>query len=459
MSEKVINQHLQDCFLFLTITDNDFVKIARQCIPANYFSSITGDIARLCYNFYDLCNQAPGNHLYDEVARFLYKTDDDRKKLYLDYLNRVCEMAPPNKEYVLSRVSHFLKARAMEESLMRAAPLAEKGEFDQVEQILMKALKSGIPLVEDGIEYPGDPDKEPSYYATAGAGEIVCPTGISIIDRGIKGLRRGQLLCIFAGFKLGKTWGCVQIASQALITGHKVCEISHEASAEEVEMRHDMMFGSLTSEETEGSIELFDYDEEGNLTGTRIEEVDTVFNREVVRETRRVVSRYGGESIIRKYSMGTCTIGEIERYLDYLETFKHFIPDVLISDYVEKMKLPSASEGRDSINEAYINLKRIADERKIVVITASQVKAKALEKSMIGEADAASEDIRKLGNIDLGLFFGATPVQRRRGLMQAFVLVNRSGPEKFGCVCSRNLRCGQFVLDCWPLHFEDDKKP
>ena len=153
--------------------------------------------------------------------------------------------------------------------------------------------------------------------------------------------------------------------------------------------------------------------------------------------------------------MGSCTIGEIERYLDYLETFKGFVPDLIINDYVEKMKLSAFSQGRDAINEIYINLKRIADERNIAVVTASQIKTKYLESDTISEAGAAAEDARKLGNVDLGLFFGMSKTQARRGLMQAFVLVNRSGPQKFGCIVSRNLTVGQLTLDCWPLRFND----
>jgi len=269
-------------------------------------------------------------------------------------------------------------------------------------------------------------------------------------------LRRTRLTCIFAGYKVGKTWGCIHLATEALTHGRKVLEISHEASGEEVEMRHDMMLGSLVSEETEEDVEYYEYDDEGKKVGTIIETRDSVYNEKAVKKIRDNIRKFGGRAIIKKYPMGTCSIGEIERYLDYLETFKGFIPDLIINDYVEKMKLSKSREGRDGINETYMHLKRIADERKVAVVTASQIKTKFLESATISEAGAAAEDARKLGNIDLGLFFGMNRTQERRGLMQAYVLVNRFGPQKFGCVVSRNLKVGQLVLDNWPIQYDGE---
>ena len=454
-SHKVVSQHIQDCFLYLSVTDTDFLRMARTTIKPNYFSSqVTEDIVGLCYAYFDQFGVAPENHLYDELVRSLHKADEDKKGNYYKYLERINQMEAPNKEYVISSFSKFVQAREFEEALIESAPLVETGNFDRAREIMQKACKAGISKAEDGIEYPGN--WPPTYYDAAEFKEVVCPTGIPLIDRRIKGLRRSRVTCIFAGYKVGKTWGCGQISIEALLMGRKILEISHEATGAEIEMRHDMTLGSLVSENAEEDVEFCEYDEEGNKTGTFTEVRDTVFNPEAVKKVRDRIQRFGGKAIIKKYPMRTCTIGEIERSLDYLEIHKHFIPDLLINDYVEKMKLSSGGEGRDAINEAYMDLKRIADERNIAVLTASQIKTHFLESSNISEAGAAAEDARKLGNIDLGLFFGMSRLQAQRNLMQAYVLVNRFGPQKFGCVVSRNLKVGQLVLDCWPIRWGEN---
>jgi len=456
-SYKVVSQHIQDSFILLAITDVTFLRMARTSIKSSYFSSkVTEDVVNLCYAYYDQFQEAPGNHLYDELVRFTNKFDEDKKQLYHKYVKRIQQMDPPNQKYVISTFNKFVQARELEEYLIDAAPLVERGEFDSARELLQKALRSGVAQEEDGIEYPGN--WPPTYHSNTGFREVICPTGIRIIDNGIKGIRRTGLTCIFAGYKVGKTWGCIQLAREALIHGRKVLEVSHEASAEEVEMRHDMMFGSLIDAEGPKEVEFIEYDNEGVKTATHTEVRGSVFDMAAVKQLRDKIRRFGGKAIIKKYPMGTCSIGEIERYLDYLETFKHFIPDLLISDYVEKMKMPKAGEGRDRINETYINLKRIADERNIAVVTASQIKTKYLESSTISEAGAPAEDARKLGNVDLGLFFGMSRTQAERNLMQAYVLVNRSGPQKFGCIVSRNLAVGQLALDCWPIGFNGEEK-
>jgi len=451
-NHKVVSQHVQECFLFLAITDVTFLRMARMAIKSSYFSSrVTEDIVNLCYDYYDAFQEAPQNHLYDELVRFTNKFDEDKKQLYHKYVERIQQMDVPNQKYVISSFSKFVQARELEEYLIDAAPLVERGEFDSARGLLQKALRSGMVKEEDGIEYPGN--WPPTYQISAGFREVICPTGFRIIDKGIGGIKRTALTCIFAGYKVGKTWGCIQLAKEALMAGKKVLEVSHEASADEVEMRHDMMFGSLVDSDGPKEVEFTEYDGEGTKVATHTELRESVFSTAAVKIVRDRIRKFGGKAIIKKYPMGTCSVGELERYLDYLETFKQFIPDMLISDYVEKMKMPKAGEGRDQINETYINLKRIADERNIAVVTASQIKTKYLESSNISEAGAPAEDARKLGNIDLGLFFGMSRMQAQRNLMQAYVLVNRSGPQKFGCVVSRNLAVGQLALNCWPIKF------
>jgi len=146
-------------------------------------------------------------------------------------------------------------------------------------------------------------------------------------------------------------------------------------------------------------------------------------------------------------------MGEIERYLDWLETNHGFIPDILINDYVEKMKGMSGDRSRDAINEAYIQHKRIADERNIVVITMSQVPRQSLEKSIISQRDAPAEDARKLGNVDIGLFFGQTREQEQSNRMNVWVLVGRSQKMAFGCTTVVNKAIGQLCLGCYPIKF------
>jgi hypothetical protein len=149
---------------------------------------------------------------------------------------------------------------------------------------------------------------------------------------------------------------------------------------------------------------------------------------------------------------------EIERYLDYLETYKNFIPDVVINDYPEKMKLPFGEYRRDGIHEIYMNMKRIAEERKQLWFTVSQVKREALEKKLLNKGDFG-EDIRKLEDVDLALGISHNRVQAASNRMQAFVLAARQDADSFGCCFDLQLDAGQFMVNCWPLKLKEEEEP
>jgi len=454
MQENIISQHLQNCFTYLAITDTDFLRIAHDSIKPKYFSSeITEDIVKLCFNYYIQFKEAPENHLHDELVRFLSDKDEDKKGQYLSFLENIQKMDVPNKEYVISRVNKFIQAREFETATIKFVKLIEKGEFEEGRELMQHALRTGIVKEEVGIKY--FEETIPSYYGEEGGrSTILVPTGFKVIDRAIQGLRRKELVCLFAGYKVGKTWGGVHIGTMGLMKGRNILHISHEASAEEIDMRYDMNIGSLVSETHKADITFTDYTEGGQPEDSYVVERDTVYNIKKIHQIRRRIQRFGGNLIIKKYPMGSCTIGEMERYLDYLETYEGFIPDVLINDYVEKMKMPLSenTQRRDRINQAYIEHKRIADERNILVVTASQIKGQSLEKKIVSQRESAAEDMRKLGNVDIGLLLSQTRIQEQSNRMQVYVLVNRSSKMSFGCVVSKNLTVGQLVLDCWPMH-------
>jgi hypothetical protein len=132
-----------------------------------------------------------------------------------------------------------------------------------------------------------------------------------------------------------------------------------------------------------------------------------------------------------------------------LESFEGFVPDILTNDYVEKMQLTAGDGRRDQINDIYMNMKGIADDRKLLAITASQVPREALRKMKLDQKDFA-EDIRKLGNADQVLAISATEEMAQNHRMILFMLANRHGVQEIGCKFAQNLEIGQFCLKSWP---------
>jgi len=452
---SAISQSIQDAFVYLSITDSKFLQMARRSVKPQHFSSqVTEDLVDICYSYFDQFKEAPDKHFHDELVRSLQGKDEDSKRLYVDYLTRLQGIEQPNQAYVISRINTFVKAREFEKAAVKFVELTKEEKFDEAKALMIAALKVGIEKEEIGIKYLQV--QTPSYYETENIGSYVMPFGIKTFDDSLpRGLRRTDFLCLLGGFKAGKSWYCTFLGKECLLNGLKVVHISHENSAEEVEMRYDMAIGGFKSY-GDDPVQIETIDESGTLISTESTVIPSVFELEKVRSIRRRIAKFGGELIIRKYPMGRCSMNEMERYLDYLETYEGFVPDVVINDYIEKMKLPSGEGRRDGINEAYERSKGLADERKILMVTVSQVKREALEKRILNMQDWA-EDIRKEGVVDAAFSVSRTRAQATANRMQMLMLVNRHGKMGFGCVIANNFEIGQFCVADWPLKMKEDK--
>lgn len=440
------SQHLSDSFVRLAITDTSFLKLVVGAVdPVLFPSKISEYTIRLCFEYYLQFKEAPGDHFHDEFVRDLDRHTQDERKSLITYIERINTMPPPNRDYILRRVGDFVKVRAREQAAVSFAEQLARGNVEEADLLMYDALKSGIESQEVGLRYLTDL----SNLANRGdRPEYLVGTGVPAMDQMIGGLRRRQLSSWMGCYKGLKTWGLMSLANIGLMGGLRVCYISHEVTQEELELRFDMMH---TARGTEMIGEQITY-HAVNRDGSAIEPVTTwvrsVYDdKRAVERGRVAVRHFGGELIIRKYPMGQCTTHEIDRYLNYLETFENFVPDIVIIDYIDIMNLGDG-ETRDKLNRGYIWAKGLADERNIHVATASQANREAIRKARASMKDFA-EDIRKAGNVDVAFAICRTELEVQHNLGHFLVIANRSGPMDVMCTFSPCPTIGQFCLSSW----------
>jgi hypothetical protein len=447
--ETVVSQGIQDSFVLLSIQDTKFLQAARPVVKITYFASeITANLVQLCYNFFDQFKVAPGANFKDEVLHFLQSKDPEKQKLYLAYFDKVQAIEKPNVPYVIASINKFVQSRELEKGTIQVVQLAKEGKFLEARSVMQTMLRAGIHSEEVGLKY--FEAGLPTYLQPHRSNEKLMGTGLGAIDSKFsRGLCRTDFVCILGGYKGKKSWGCTHLGCVALKAGLRVVHITHELSLEDTEKRYDMMLGGFaqSTEYLTQQVTIENVNDAGETQSTDVFDIPTVADMIKVQTVRHTVRRFGGQLIIRKYPMGTCTMDEIDRYLDYLETFEGFIPDVVINDYVEKMKLPVQNRC-DFINEMYIRSKGIADERKLLMITVSQVKREALRKHKLDQKDFA-EDIRKLGNTDLVYAISQTEQEAQKGRMLWWVMASRHGAMDYGALFSQNLDIGQFHIKDW----------
>jgi replicative DNA helicase len=446
MAESTINQHIQDCFLYLAVTDTQFLKLVRSAVPAELFTSqVTSDLVTICYNYFDQFESAPNNHLHDEVVKQIAKKTEEDKELYTSYISKISELHQPNVDYIIKTINTFVQARKFEEAAVDFVKLVEKGNFQKAKFLMQEALRSGVERENIGLDYLTS--DTPLYYQSKVQLDKL-PTGMEKLDMLLKGgLKRGWFVCILGGMKGKKTWSLVHLGKQALMRSLNVCHITHEMDVEEVEERYDRSLGGLTNEDDSVEVIITEMNDKGMVKKETRRQAHSIYNPKAIRRTRRTWRKLGGRLIIRKYPMGTCTSQEIERYLNYLETYYHFTPDILINDYVDIMNIGS-KDRREEINQLYIDHKKIADERDILVVTVSQTNRAALLKAKLERTDFA-EDIRKLANVDVALAISADELQVQKQEMRVWILGGRSVKDFCGCYIKQNLDIGQFCTDSW----------
>ncbi len=450
--DNVLSQHLQDCFLKLCIHDYKFLRNVRQNVKLEHFSSdLTRKLVSICYDFLDNFNTAPDKHFENLIEDYVVKKAKDDAPLIVKYYDKIVALSNVNTEYVVSKVSEFVKARTFEVASFDFIDMIKSGKLEDARTLMLEALNSGIKSYEKGTEYL---EKTVPDYNEKDT--ILMPTGVEELDMLIRGYKRKQLLCFLGNKKGKKSWKLQYLAKTAMIHRLNVVYITHELSESEVERRLDMSFGSLTDLQVPSPVTFSTFDKAGNLLNKEIIERETTRNKYAVRDLRQKLKGKLGRLFIKKFPMGKCTISDIESYLDYLEVYENFIPDVLINDYIDIMRLPHGNELRNRISEAYIHHKRIADERNILVATVSQTNRAGERKGKLSIKELA-EDVQKAAHVDLLIGLVETETEAIDNIMRIWVIANRSGPMDCGAHIHHNLTVGQLVLASWPMNADRNR--
>lgn len=465
-----LNAHIQDCAVLLSITDTDFCSQTYGILkPEHLASSVAADCLRICHTFFEHYNKAPKDHFNDELEHFLARRRKDNADLYVDYLERLQEIGTPQADYILSRLNDFITAQELQIALVDVARMLDNDNTKEAKKRIMDAVKTGVESQEVGTwlksssnyqKWAAEVDKE--------SGEVpyLSKTGIQKFDELIGGFERdGELVCIVGREKVGKTWFMQLVAKTAMKRGLKVLHISHEMTERQLEKRYYQMIGALHTRSTRdeplhyvywGDPDIYvDPEDENAEPNVGILEREVVrpslYNKKALEQARRVVMRFPGELLIKKFPMASTTIEQLNEYLQYLETFEDFRPDVIINDYADIMRHSphtSRDDVRHRLNDIWMGHKRIADEKKCLVVTGSQI-PKAAEKQSRPSQKAFAEDKRKSGNVDKAIFIWQSEEDEPTQIAEVYMVLNRNGTQGVWCKISQCKATGQFCVSSW----------
>ncbi len=307
--------------------------------------------------------------------------------------------------YVKEKALDFCKKQAMKEALYRSTELILENDYDEVLDIMKKALVAGE---ESSYGHDFEEDREARFTDTK---RDPIPTGIPQLDQKDVlngGLGRGELGIFVAAPSVGKSHWLVQVGAAALKAGFNVLHYSLEMGEAEVGRRYDGWF-------------------------TGINNRDIITHRDEVNSWYQENGNKLGRLIIKEYPSSTVTTNTLRAHIGKLITKKNFYPDLVIVDYADEMcsvkKFDSAAS-RHEFKAIYRDLRNLGREMspKFAVWSASQSNREGSSAEIV-TGENMSESFRKLDVPDF-VFTGAVrPDQKASGAIKGFTAKNRNGRD------------------------------
>lgn len=448
MNEERLSGALQENILTVLCFNDQFCKIIRHSLtPSLFESAVYRDIAGHAMDFIDQFGEAIKEHLPDSLENIIKGSDSRKAASYSRTVeNLYLSRESVNAEYVVSQLNQFIRLQNIKSSIIKAVELVEQGDINQAEVELEKGLNSQIVTFDPGTFF-ADPKQSLRFFDEVDDG---IHTGIEELDKREIFPRPGELFTFIAPPKKGKSWALIHIGKWGLLQRKKVLHITLEMSEERTTQRYIQSFFSVSKRNSKVKITSFKKDDLGRLIDFEDDEVERPTLRdEGIRSSlaSRLVKEFKKRPplIIKRFPTGSLTMAGLKAYLDSLDRFHKFHPDMLVLDYPDLMQLSSDNLRLDT-GKLYKDLRGLAVERNFALAVASQGNRSSSKAKVISD-DMVAEDYSKIATSDNVVTYNQTPQEKTLGLARLFVSNGRNDEDKFTVLISQNYDIGQFCLD------------
>ena len=380
------NTDMQELFLRMIVTNAElFVRVTNIFNPENFDRKLR------------------------PVAEFMREHTDSYKVLpdstqikatTSEIINPVEDLNEGHYEWFMNEFEAFTKKQELERAIMKAADLLETGDFDPVEKLIKDAVQ--ISLQRDmGTDYFEDPAARLNKYYNQG-GQV--STGWSQMDRMLYGgMSRAELNIFAGGSGSGKSLLMMNLALNWLAQGLSGVYITLELSEELTSLRTDAMQTSMSTKDIRKDID---------NTALKV----------------RVASKKMGQYRVKALAAQS-NVNDIRSYLKEVQIQTGIKVDFVMVDYLDLVMPVSVkvSPNDQFIKDKYVSeeLRNLAQELNIVLVTASQLNRSAVEEIEFDHSHIAG-GISKINTADnvFGIFTSRS--MRERGKYQLQCMKSRS---------------------------------
>lgn len=408
------------------------------------------------FETYGTCPTTSIQDIWESKRRSL--NDDSLSESIATFLGNLADEYTPSDykdiEYHLQDCEAYLRDLELErlEDQVKAKRMA--GKLDEAEALIANYKRNssvraeGVSLMDDIDTYEkafSEGTMEPLFTFKGALGKITPP------------LYRGDFFAILSITKGGKSFALQHVADCALEASNTVLMINLEMRADAFHQRlwrcihmAPLVSGSYSVPQFNADIEPGKEPDDSTMwrIGQRTVYRDAVSftNKEDIKRTLKMRYR-GGDIVQLTLPAWTTTVADIEAILDNYEYYNHKKFDVVVIDYADLLGGFEREEYRNRLNQIWLNLRRMAQERNVCVATVSQSNAEGIDGKAI-TLSALAEDKRKATHVTAMMALYGTEEERNAGRVKMKCLVTRDKTAGIGEVTVlQQLDLGQFYID------------
>ena len=387
MSEiKDYNEDIQYLFLQFLISDSDLFARCQNIVRSEFFSRKFKSTVDLLVTHSKDYNALPTIDQINAVGGQNFET--------------MVNITPEHQNWFMDEFETFCRHKALEQAIIESTDLLENKDYGSVEEKIKKAVQTG--LVKDlGLEYFDNP-KERLEWIKQQSGAV--STGWKGIDQKLYGgLNRGEITIFAGGSGAGKSLFLQNFGVNWSLSGLNVVYISLELSEQLISMRLDSMVSGYAAKEIMKNMD--DVDLKVRMKGK------------------------GSGKFRVKYMPSGVTTNDIRAFLREYEIQAGIKVDCLLVDYLDLMMPISGKVSAENtfIKDKFVSeeLRNLAAERNLLMVTASQLNRSAVEEIEFDHHHIAG-GISKIQTADnvVGIF--TSNAMRERGRYQIKFMKTRS---------------------------------
>lgn len=444
MSEK-LQGATQENVLTLLCFDEEAARIIVNTVsPSMFENKAYRTIAEKAFSFFESHGTVPKEHIADEIEEQLQSDDKRESRRYVEAISEMFELSKSiNREYVLSKLSRFIKENNLKGLLYEAVELVNADQIDEAQALVASSFNSDIGMFNPGVFL----NKGLRLLNNAGSLDEGYHIGIDELDeRGMR-LARKEILTFMAASGRGKTWFLCHLGKSCLLQGAKILHVTLEVSERVLMGRYLQTLFSISKRESniiypkirrKGKRLVMDFEalDRPSLDDPKI--------NKLLRGKIGMLSGKGSNLLLKEFPMRGLTMKGLRGFLETLNASQGFVPDVVLVDYPDLFHVDPRYK-RVEIGQIYEELRGMATTDNFAMGVVTQANRQAAKKDIMTGEDVG-EDYSKYQTADNFLTYNQTDYEANLGLARLYVDKARNETAHYTTLLAQSYDVGQFAL-------------